>query len=200
MKQWIGSAGRKSRPAVFTAVGVVALVGLTGLALAISGTFSSGPSSSYGYRALPSLLPVHTVGNAEGYVPKAYLATPNGAVSDPLLGQVAPVYHEPGGALIGHWYSGFGFFPLGKSPWSRCDGSGRGGSAGAGSCAQIRLPNIAGVPTPRGVGELSGLGVSVVIVDVHSPIVAPGHILSTSPTGGTIVRRGQPVRVSISVG
>jgi beta-lactam-binding protein with PASTA domain len=61
------------------------------------------------------------------------------------------------------------------------------------------LPNVVGMVTPTAVGELSGLGVGVVIQNVHSSSVPVGHIVSTSPRGGATVHARQQVVVDISV-
>jgi beta-lactam-binding protein with PASTA domain len=53
--------------------------------------------------------------------------------------------------------------------------------------------------TPTAVGELSGLGVGVIIQNVDSSSVPSGHIISTYPTGGSTVHARQQVIVSISV-
>jgi beta-lactam-binding protein with PASTA domain len=46
---------------------------------------------------------------------------------------------------------------------------------------------------------LSGLGVNVIIQNAHSRVITPGHIISTSPKGGSMVRARQQVIVRISV-
>jgi beta-lactam-binding protein with PASTA domain len=53
--------------------------------------------------------------------------------------------------------------------------------------------------TPTAVGKFSGLGITVVLYDVHSSTISPGHIASTSPIAGTTVYRDQPVVVDLSV-
>ncbi|NNN18750.1 MAG: PASTA domain-containing protein, partial [Acidimicrobiaceae bacterium] len=65
--------------------------------------------------------------------------------------------------------------------------------------ATLVLPNIVGMVTPTAVGELSGLGVAVVVQNVQTTSVPPGHIVSTSPESGTSIRARQQVVVDNSV-
>jgi beta-lactam-binding protein with PASTA domain len=111
--------------------------------------------------------------------------------------------------LLGHEYGGIGFVPIGESPWTQpCRTEMVYGETTSGTvsstpipCQSVTmvLPDVEGMVTPTAVGELSGLGVNVVIQNVHSSSIPPGHIVSTSPSGGSTVHARQPVIVSISV-
>lgn len=161
------------------------------------------------YNKIPDYLSVYIGPNEVGYTPKAYLAAPDGSTNDPLLGRIAPIFASNLTTLLGHEYPGIGFVRLGSSPWSlSCrpenvynETSGGGQTITTIPCPSttLILPNVVGMVTPTAVGELSGLGVGVVIQNVHSSSISPGHIVSTSPRGGTNVHSRQQVVVDISV-
>jgi hypothetical protein len=160
------------------------------------------------YDKIPDYLSVVVGPGKIGYTPKAYLAVPDGSSNAPLIGRAAPVYASNLTTLLGHEYDGIGFVPLGVSPWTQpCRAETVWGKTASGTVIStipcqsttLVLPDVNGMVTPTAVGELSGLGVDVVIQNVHSPSVPPGHIVSTSPSGGSTVHARQPVIVSISV-
>jgi len=161
------------------------------------------------YDKMPDYLSVYIGPNDIGYTPKAYLAAPNGSFNDPLLGRTAPIFASNLTTLLGHEYPGIGFVRLGTSPWSlSCipasvytESTGGAQSVTNIPCPSttLTLPNVVGMVTPTAVGELSGLGVGVVIQNVYSGSVPVGHIVSTSPRGGTTVHARQQVVVDISV-
>lgn len=161
------------------------------------------------YDKVPDYLSVFISPGKIGYTPKAYLTAPNGATNTPLLGRVAPVYASNLTTLLGHEYPGVGFVPLGTSPWTEpCQIAMVYGKTASGTVTSttipcpsttLVLPDVDGMVTPTAVGELSGLGVSVVIQNVDSSSVPSGHIVSTYPTGGSTVHARQQVIVSISV-
>ncbi|HEV3186931.1 MAG TPA: PASTA domain-containing protein [Acidimicrobiales bacterium] len=161
------------------------------------------------YNQLPDYLSVAIGLNQVGYTPKAYIAAPDGSTNDPLLGRIAPIFASNLTTLLGHEYPGIGFVGLGSSPWvvscrpenmySETAGGGQTMSTIPCPSTTLVLPNVVGMVTPTAVGELSGLGVGVVIQNVHSSSVAPGHIVSTSPRGGAKVHARQQVVVYISV-
>jgi hypothetical protein len=164
-----------------------------------------GPS----YRAIPDYVAVYVNSHTTGYTPKAYVAAPNGARNAPLLGRSAPVYASNLTTLLGHEYPGIGFVPVGQSPWTQpCHEAASMSTSANGTVttstlpcpsAVLVLPTVSGMVTPTAVGELSGLGVNVVIVNVHSKSVSPGHIVRTSPRGGAKVHGRQSILVYISV-
>ena len=200
---------------------LIVLVAVIGLAtngfgvLSASGPSKGGMPHDYGpgvaYSQIPDYLSVY-IGpkpNQFGYAPKAYLVSPLGSSNDPLDGRIAPIFASDLTTLIGHLYPGVGFVRLGTSPWSRpClpetvinKNAGGGQTVTTIPCPStiLILPNVVGMVTPTAVGELSGLGVGVVIQNVHSSSVQVGHIVSTSPIGGATVHARQPVIVDISV-
>jgi hypothetical protein len=164
-----------------------------------------GPS----YKEIPDYVAVYVNSRTTGYTPKAYIAAPSGARNTPLLGRVAPVYASNLTTLLGHEYPGIGFVAVGQSPWTQpCKEESSGSISANGTVttstlpcpsAVFVLPTVAGMVTPTAVGELSGLGVSVVIVNVHSKSVLPGHVVATSPRGGAKVHGRQSILVYISV-
>ena len=201
-----------SAPLVVSAVAI-------GLATNGFGLFSvSGPSKGpmpyspgkiVAYNKIPDYLSVYIGPNEIGYTPKAYIAASNGSSNDPLLGRIAPVYASNLTTLLGHEYPGIGFVRLGSSPWSlSCKpestyaNNPHGGqtiTAIACPSTTLVLPNVLGMVTPTAVGELSGLGAGVVVQNVQSTSVPPGHIVSTSPEGGTTIHAREQVVVENSV-
>lgn len=169
--------------------------------------YNSGKGVPYG--KMPDYLSVYIGPNDIGYTPKAYLAAPNGSTNDPLLGRIAPIFASNLTTLLGHEYPGIGFVRLGSSPWSlscmpesvSTESAGGGQTVTTIPCPSttLTLPNVVGMVTPTAVGELSGLGVGVVIQNVRSISVPVGHIVLTSPRGGTTVHARQQVIVDISV-
>ena len=211
---------RHSRHRLFYSsnLAIVALVLIIGIATNGFGMFSaSGPTKGgmpyeankiVPYDKIPDYLSVVVGPGKIGYTPKAYLAVPDGSSNAPLIGRAAPVYASNLTTLLGHEYDGIGFVPLGVSPWTQpCRAETVWGKTASGTVIStipcqsttLVLPDVNGMVTPTAVGELSGLGVDVVIQNVHSPSVPPGHIVSTSPSGGSTVHARQPVIVSISV-
>ena len=195
---------------------LVAVIGITtngfGL-LSDPGPSKGGMPYGWGpgdpYAKIPDYLSVYIGPNEVGYAPRAYLVSPNGSTNDPLDGRVAPIFASNLTTLLGHEYPGVGFVRLGTSPWSlACEPAGTISESANGvktvtpipcPSTMLTLPNVVGMVTPTAVGELSGLGVDVVIQNVHSSSVPIGHIVSTSPIGGTIIHARQQVIVDISV-
>lgn len=202
-----------------SSLAVVALILIIGIASNGFGMFSaSGPTKGgmpYDppkgppYDKVPDYLSVDIGPGKIGYTPKAYLTAPNGTTNAPLLGRVAPVYASNLTTLLGHEYPDIGFVPLGSSPWTQaCQVAMVYGRTASGTLTSttipcpstlVVLPDVNGMVTPTAVGELSGLGISVVIQNVDSTSVPPGHIVSTNPAGGSTVHARQQVIVSISV-
>lgn len=212
---------RASRRRMLLVTSTPLVILIVGISLATNGfgLFSvSGPSKGpmpyspgkiVAYSKIPDYLSVYIGPNEIGYTPKAYLAATSVSANDPLLGRIAPVYASNLKTLLGHEYPGIGFVRLGSSPWSLpCrpestyfkNANGRQTSTAI-ACPSTTfiLPNVVGMVTPTAVGDLSGLGVAVAIQNVQSTSVPSGHIVSTSPEGGTIVHARQQVVVDISV-
>jgi hypothetical protein len=167
------------------------------------------PGRNVPYNKIPDYLSVYIGPNEVGYTPKAYLSAPEGSDNDSLLGRIAPIFASNLTTLLGHEYPGIGFVRLGTSPWVLSCNPESVFSETAGGVQTITttpcpsttlvLPNVAGMVTPTAVGELSGLGVGVVIQNVHGSSVPIGHIAWTSPRGGATVHARQQVVVGISV-
>lgn len=209
-------ASRRSRIAssaatfVFViAAGAVIAFGLSGTSLPTKGGMPYVKGGSTPYNKIPDYVAVYVNAETTGYTPKAYIATPNGPMNDSLMGRAAPVYAGDLTTLLGHEYPGIGFVPKGESPWAQpCHQESTSSMTANGTVttstlpcpsSTFILPKVSGMVTPTAVGELSGLGVGVVVVNVHSKTVAPGHIVGTSPRGGAKVHGLQPVLVYISV-
>jgi hypothetical protein len=197
----------------------VPLVIVVGVALATNGfglLASSAPTKGAmpydpprgpPYKKIPDYISVYVNSTTTGYSPKAYFAAPNGATNTPLLGAVAPVYAANLTTLLGHEYPGIGFVTVGKSPWSQPCSPEYTYSTSAGGVVTktaipcpsevIVLPHVVGMVTPTAVGELSALGLNVVIANVHEGV--PGHIFRTSPPGGASAHGRQQIVVYISV-
>ena len=212
---------RASRRRMLLVTSTPLVILIVGISLATNGfgLFSvSGPSKGpmpyspgkiVAYSKIPDYLSVYIGPNEIGYTPKAYLAATSVSANDPLLGRIAPVYASNLTTLLGHEYPGIGFVRLGSSPWSiSCKSESTyannphgGQTITAISCpsATLVLPNIVGMVTPTAVGELSGLGVAVVVQNVQTTSFPPGHIVSTLPERGTIVHARQQVVIDNSV-
>lgn len=150
------------------------------------------PGKTISYASIPDYLSVYIGPTEIGYTPKAYVTLANGSSGNSPMGLPAPVYASNLTTLLGHDYAGIGFVPLGTSPWSLPCRSGTGPST-------LVLPNVVDMVTPTAVGKLSGLGIAVVIQNVRSRAITPGHIVSTSPPAGATIHACQPVTVDISV-
>jgi hypothetical protein len=193
-------------------VGALAVVtggfGVLGTPGPTKGKMPYEPGKTVAYSSIPDYVAVIIGPNTIGYTPKAYIAVPNGSSGNSLQGLPAPVYASNLKTLLGHDYGGIGFVPLGRSPWSQPCHTETVTEIGPGGetlttipcpSTTIVLPDVIGMVTPTAVGKLSGLGVAVVVQNVHSEAVSPGHIVSTSPSAGTTVHARQPVVVENSV-
>jgi len=157
------------------------------------GTMPYDPPKGSTYKQIPDFVAVYVNAHTTGYTPKAYVAAPSGARNAPLLGRAAPVYASNLTTLLGHEYPGIGFVPAGQSPWAQpCHMESSGSISANGTVttstlpcpsAVLVLPEVAGMVTPTAVGELSVLGVDVVIVNVHSESVPPGPHCCDVPAG-----------------
>jgi len=204
---------------VSSAAPIVVLIAVIGFAtngfglLSVSGPTKGGMPYSQKtivpYNKIPDYLSVYIGPNEVGYTPKAYLDAPDGSSNDSLLGRIAPIFASNLTTLLGHEYPGIGFVRLGTSPWalsckpesvfSETAGGGQTITTTPCPSTTLVLPNVVGMVTPTAVGELSGLGVGIVIQNVHSTSVPLGHIVWTSPRGGATVHARQQVVVGISV-
>jgi hypothetical protein len=147
-------------------------------------------------------------GKVVGYVPKAYLfpsvsATPS--VGESPVGGVDPVYASDLRTLVGHIYPGVGYVPLGTDPSSEpCVAestySGSGSQAIACPSTAETVPDLIGVFTPTAAGKLSGMSLSVQVVNVRSSAVPAGHIVAMSPSPGTTIQARSVVTIDNSLG
>jgi len=201
-----------SSASLVVVVGALAIVtggfGVLGAAGPTKGKMPYEPGKIVPYGSIPDYVVVSIGPNVTGYTPKAYIASPNGPSGNSVQGLPAPVYASNLTTLLGHDYSGIGFVPLGKSPWSQpchVDTVTEVGLNGQTSTTipcpstTIVVPNVIGMVTPTAVGELSGLGVAVVVQNVHSQTVSPGHIVSISKPAGSTVHARQAIVVDNSV-
>jgi hypothetical protein len=166
------------------------------------------PGKTVPYSSIPDYISVRIGPDMTGYAPKAYVAARSGASGNSLIGVPAPVYASNLTTLLGHEYSGIGFVPLGKSPWSqpcRVETVTEVGESGATfttvpcPSTTVVLPNVIGMVTPTGVAELSSLGVFVAVQNVPSQAVGRGHIVSTTPVAGSVVHARQTIVVDNSL-
>src|SRR5665213_874516 len=67
--------------------------------------------------------------------------------------------------------------------------------------AEVKVPSLKGMTVADARTQTTGLGLNLEVDNrYYSSDVAPGHILTQSPTAGTVVRREWHVRVAESLG
>lgn len=67
--------------------------------------------------------------------------------------------------------------------------------------AEVKVPSLKGMTVAEARSQTTGLGLNLEVDNrYYSSDVAPGHILTQSPPGGTVVRREWRVRVAESLG
>ncbi len=67
--------------------------------------------------------------------------------------------------------------------------------------SEVQVPTLKGMTVPDARSQTAGLGINLNVDNrYYSADVAAGHILSQSPTPGSVVRREWTVRVSESLG
>ena len=143
----------------------------------------------------------------EAYVPAKDIETPQADTPMRPLQRI-PVYATDHlKVLIGHLYpGGVGFVPLGKTVASTpCETSvttvesGRTSALLCGS-QEVVVPDVVRSSTPSAAGQLSGLGLTPNVVSVHSTSVPAGHVVSTSPSAGSMVPGRSLVTLRSSLG
>jgi hypothetical protein len=69
-------------------------------------------------------------------------------------------------------------------------------------CPSVRvtIPDLAGMSTPSAAGELSGLGLSVNVVNVSSTSIPPGQVVAVLPVAGAVVAARSTVTLENSLG
>jgi hypothetical protein len=119
---------------------------------------------------------------------------------------VAPVFGNDLKTVVGHLYPGAGFVAVGGSPSAACSPVGTIGISAAGTttehtypCVTQVLPNVVGLFTPTALAEISSLGITNNVINVHSATVPPGHIVSMSPPAGSRLFGHGPVTLTNAV-
>jgi hypothetical protein len=147
-------------------------------------------------------------GKIVGYAPKAYIlpSTTANQPQNPELGSVAPVFGNDLKTVVGHLYPGAGFVAVGQSPSAACSPVGTIGISADGTttehtypCVTQVLPNVVGLFTPTALAEISSLGITNNVINVHSATVPPGHIVSMSPRAGSKLLGHGPVTLTNAV-
>ena len=147
-------------------------------------------------------------GKIVGYAPKAYIlpSTAANQPENPKLGSVAPVFGNDLKTLVGHLFPGVGFVAVGGSPSAACSPVGTIGISADGTpaehtypCVTLVLPNVVGLFTPTASAEISSLGISDHVINVHSTTVPPGHIVAMSPPAGSKLFGHGPVTLTNAV-
>jgi PASTA domain len=159
------------------------------------GTVPPTQNGRIDYKKVPDYVGVVGSGGAiVGYAPKAYIlpSTTANEPGNPKLGSVAPVFGTDLKTLVGHLYPGAGFVAVSASPSAACSPVGTIGISTAGTttehtypCVTQVLPNVVGLFTPTALADISSLGISDHVINVHSATVPPGHIVSMSPRAGS---------------
>jgi hypothetical protein len=150
-------------------------------------------------------------GKIAGYIPRAYIL-PAGAnqPSGSGVGAVAPVYASNLKTLVGHFYPGVGFVPLGARPASepcmpeQTSSRAAGGQTVTSSIAcpstVETVPNVIGTFLPTVMGQLSSDSLQANISYVHSSSVGGGHVISVTPAPGSHVPARSVLIVVSSLG
>jgi len=100
---------------------------------------------------------------------------------------------RPGGTVIAHSPSGPANIPSDKKVDLLVS------QGGAGADGRLVVPDVAGMPERRARDLLSASGFKVAAVDVqYSPNDNDGHVIGTRPTGGTMARAGDGVRLRVA--
>ena len=201
---------RLSRTATLT-IGIGLVV--AGSAAAGVLTPTKGPLPNAVHGTLPwNLVPDYIAvsgrnGKVVGYTPRSDILVSPSEIGKPLpngFGSTPrPVYASNLTTLVGHVYSGIGYVPLGKSPYSLgclpayvINGS----TKTATPCPNVlvTLPNLVGVSTPTAAGKLSSLGVSVNVVNDATSSAPKGTVISMSPGPGSVVHARSVVTIQNS--
>jgi hypothetical protein len=189
--QWRLSRGATAGLGIGLAIAGGAAVAAT--TLPTKGPVPFAQNGSIDWRKVPDFLSVSAGGKVVGYAPRADVL-PHDVSNRPesSLTMVVPVYGSNLRSLVGHLYPGIGFVLLGVAPSSEsCVPAwfSENGVTHSLPCPSqsIRLPDIVGMRTPSAAAMLSGLGVSVDVVNVASTSVAHGLIVSMFPAAGSVV-------------
>ncbi len=176
------------------------------------GTIPSSTNGAIDSKKVPDFISaVGRNGKIVGYIPRTYLlpAQANQPVSS-KVGGVAPVYASNLKTLVGHFYPGVGFVPLGTSPaaqpcipeqtFSRAVSGQTVTSTIACPSTVETVPNIVGIYLPTAMGQLSSESLQANISYVHSSSVSGGHVISVRPAAGSKVSARSVLTVVSSLG
>ena len=182
------------------------MVGLT------KGTMPASTSGLVNSKKAPDFISaVGRNGKIVGYIPKAYLLpTQTNQPIGSRVGGVAPVYASNLKTLVGHFYPGVGFVPLGQSAVSEpctpvttfersSDGQTSAGSIACPSTIET-VPKIIGTSLPTAMGQLSSQSLTATISYRHSRSVGGGDIIAVTPAPGTRVPARSVLDVVSSLG
>jgi hypothetical protein len=174
------------------------------------GTVPPAQNGRIDFKKLPDYVSVvGKGGKIVGYAPKAYIlpSTTANQRENPKLGSVAPVFGNDLKTLVGHLYPGAGFVAVGESLSAACSPVGTIGISADGAttehtypCVTQVLPDVVGLFTPTALAEISSLGISTNnVINVHSSTVPPGHVVSMSPSAGSMLFGHSPVTLTNAV-
>ncbi len=157
--------------------------------------------------SVPDFLSVASGGKVVGYAPKGDILPNSGHA--PIPAGPIPVYGADLRRLVGHLYPGIGYVALGQSPASATcrpewtiQGTTSGRTVRLIPCPSIMvtLPNVVGMSTPTAAAKLSGLGVSLNVVNVPKGPSPRGTIVAMMPSAGTRVSARSTVTIENATG
>lgn len=216
-REWVRSLRRQTLPAAVVSITLAVLAG--GVLLlshqdAGSGGATARPAAASprisvrdGRVVSPAYVPVMGQGTIAGYVPAADLFGPP---QRPGVDTIAPVYKADLHTLVGHWYPGVGFVPLGKRTTAVvCMDARTGALTAIGTWVSTPIacpsttetvPQITGMVTPTAMGLVSGASLGATIRYLHSAVVPAGHVIAVSPRPGSHVPARSILRIESSLG
>lgn len=210
LRQWHPFVLVSGSVAIAVAVGVILVAtnalgpgGSPSLAAPTFGTIPSAKGGHLDVKAIPDYVAtLGRNGQVVGYVPRGDLFP---ASKSSAVGGVIPVYGKDLKTLVGHMYPGVGFVSLGMAPTAEpcvpvttVDN----GTSQSVACPSttVSVPNVAGSSTPAAAAEISGMSLGVQVISVHSTVVPSGHIVSVSPSAGTVVSARSVITLENSLG
>jgi hypothetical protein len=157
---------------------------------------------------VPDFLSVESGGKVVGYASKGDILPISGRA--PIPAGPIPVYGADLKRLVGHLYPGIGYVALGQSPAlvaCRPEWTVQGTTSGQRTVqltpcpsVTVTLPNVVGMRTPTGAAELSGLGVSLNVVNVPTGPSPRGTIVAMMPIAGTRISARSTVTIENATG
>jgi hypothetical protein len=191
-------------------VAAVVLSVSVGGGLAIAASLSKGPipTGANGELELnhaPDFVSVSSGGKIVGYVPRSYIIGTSSGPVESELGSVAPVYAKDLSTIVGHFYPGVGFVPLGTEP-------------PLGGCQPITIyngsqtrkmpcpstttvvPNVIGEYVPTAAAAMSNINLYVRVIYAYSSNVPKGDVIALSPRVGSTVDSRSVEEITGSLG